>query len=130
ECRREEADDTGTRRELVDPWPTLGDTAGAFKPKRRAGKAVFQNVVRQQPQHPHDVTEIEAGGLDGNLDFTFARRGSRRGCPAQSVRNIRLPLQPRDWYDRTIRTGQEGMNARRLNDSPLDLDIGFRALRG
>ena len=84
EARLREGDDAIAGLEGVDALADGEDPAGDFEAEARAGEAVLQDLLRQHRQRPEDVAEIEAGGLDRDLDLAAPGRPARRPAPRPS----------------------------------------------
>ncbi|MNI71644.1 hypothetical protein D3C73_1275270 [compost metagenome] len=84
EARRAEADNPVTRLEVALHLRTLAahDT-GEFEAQGRAGEAVLDGFVGQQAERVHDVAEVQAGGLDLDVQFIARRQQRCVGFPAQ-----------------------------------------------
>ena len=94
-CR--ESHDSVTDLEVLDRRPNLGNATGAFETERRTAEAIFQHVVREHAQAPHQVAEIETCCLNHDLNFAGARTRAFERLPSHAVPTARLPLQPRSW---------------------------------
>ncbi len=69
----------------VTPSPTERHDAGAFEAEGRAGEAVYECLFRQQAHRPHHVAEIEACGMDLDLDLARSDRSRVPLLPGETI---------------------------------------------